>query len=438
VRFNTAHMSPEELESAVNVVRSVSPHLAVLVDTKGPNIRTCGVKTPLKIKKGETMLLSGVPDKGDVCVNYAPFADEVPVGSRIVCDDGAASFEVIGKKGKCLVLQAQFTSVVMDRKSINVPNVSLKAPALTDKDRVFIKEAVRLGIDFIAHSFVRNAADVTAVRKALGEEGKDVAIIAKIENREGVDNLDEILDVADGIMVARGDLGIEIPLEEIPAIQKMMIRKAMERAKPVITATQMLQSMENSPLPTRAEVSDVANAVYDGTDAVMLSGETAHGKYPREAVAMMNRIVEQAEGAAKNFLMSMDKVPEDHRASAYIIDAAVSSCDYLPVKALVLTTLKGRSARLCSSTRKHMPIVAATPKASTKRQLALSYGVFPFLATYSDDPFKQASDAIEIVRPYLQNSDLVMILGKHGKHIPKNNMCCLARLKDLGDSERQK
>lgn len=426
VRFNTAHMSTEELERAVKIVREASPCLAIMVDTKGPNIRTCGIEKPIEVKKGEKILLGK-----SFSVSYPSFAEEVPVGGRIVCDDGAAAFDVVGKEGQSLVLEARFDSVINDRKSINVPNVSLKAPTLTEKDRVFIREAVRLGIDFIAHSFVRNADDVAAVRAELGEAGRNVAIISKIENREGVDNLDAILDVSDGIMVARGDLGIEIPLEEIPEIQKRMIQKSMEKAKPVITATQMLQSMENSPLPTRAEVSDVANAVYDGTDAVMLSGETAHGRFPREAVEVMNRIVMEAEKGSRRFLMKLDAVQESKRDTAYIINAAVSACEYLPVRAIICATLSGQSARTCSTVRKHVPIVAATPNEHTGRQLALSYGVFPCLTKFCDDPFKQASDAIEIVRPYLQENDLVMVLGKHSPRVSRNNMCCLSRLKDF-------
>ncbi len=436
VRFNTAHMSTDEFEKCVRIVRSVSPYLAIMVDTKGPNTRTCGVERPIEVKKGERILLSGVPAPRAVTVNYATFADEVPVGSRIVCDDGAAAFDVIAKEGTSLVVEARFDSVIRDRKSINVPNVSLKAPTLTDKDRAFIAEAVRLGIDFIAHSFVRNAADVVAVRKELGEKGKDIAIISKIENREGVDNLDEILEASDGIMVARGDLGIEIPLEELPAIQKMMIRKCMEKAKPVITATQMLQSMEASPVPTRAEVSDVANAVYDGTDAVMLSGETAHGRFPREAVEMMSRIVMQAENAENGYRMKLEKVPESRRDTSYIINAAVGSCDYLPIKSIVCATLTGTSARLCSATRKRVPIVASTPNEFVMRQLSLSYGVFPALAEFSDDPIRQASGAISVVRPYLQDDDLVMLLGKHSPVVARNNLCCLTRLADLEDFRR--
>jgi len=431
VRLNTAHMSPAEMENVIGIVRSVSPWLAVMVDTKGPNIRTCGITTPVKVKKGAKVLLSGVPGKGVICVNYAPFASEVPVGSRIVCDDGAAAFDVVDKEGDNLVLRACFDCVVPDRKSINVPNVSIKAPALTAKDKLFLKESVRLGVDLIAHSFVRNAADIAAVRKALGKAGKEIAIIAKIENREGVDNIDEILQAADGIMVARGDLGIEIPLEEVPGIQKMLIHKAMDAAKPVITATQMLQSMENSPAPTRAEVNDVANAVYDGTDAVMLSGETAHGKYPREAVEMMNRIVTQAEKAPSRFFTKLQEVPEKERRTAYIINAAVSACDHLPVKAIACTTLSGVSARVCSATRKRVPIVVSTPNPVVMRQLALSYGVFPVLAEFSEDIVVQAKEALVVLRKHLRRKDLVMVLMKHRPKAKRNNTCCLVPLEEL-------
>jgi len=205
----------------------------------------------------------------------------------------------------------------------------------------------------------------------------------------------------------------------------------------VITATQMLQSMENSPLPTRAEVSDVANAVYDGTDAVMLSGETAHGKFPREAVEMMNRIVAQSENASKQFLMKLDKVADSQRKAAYIINAAVNACDYLPVKAIVCATLSGKLARICSTTRKHVPIVAATPNETTLRQLALSYGVFPAVADYREDPFDQARDAVGIVKRHLQDSDLVIVIAKHAPSVPRSDMCCLARLGDFAARKKE-
>jgi len=438
VRLNTAHMALEELGKAVAIVRSVSPKLAVLVDTKGPNIRTCGIEQDISLKKGEVIRVSGKPGANRVTVNYDPFAEEVPVGSRLVCDDGAAAFRITGKKAGCLIAEALFDCVLRNKKSINVPDVSLHAPALTDRDREFLAGSVKYGVDFIAHSFVRNASDIKEVRKALGKAGKDIAIIAKIENREGVDNLDEILEVADGIMVARGDLGIEIPLEEVPAIQKMMIDKAMHLAKPVITATQMLQSMENSPAPTRAEVSDVANAVYDGTDAVMLSGETAHGRYPREAVAMMSRIAIEAEKAPMQFFTrTRENVPEPDQ-SAFVIAAAMRSTEFLPVKAIICSTLSSDSARTCSAFRKRIPIIALTPHETTMRKMALNYGVTPVLTYFSESCFDQFDQALHFLKSAesgLKNSDLVAFIAKNSRTVAKNNLLCLATVKELLDGQ---
>ena len=434
VRLNTAHMAPEELEGIVADVRAVSPQLAVMVDTKGPNIRTCGIEADIALKKGATVRISGRPGPDRIAVNYEPFADEVPVGSRIVCDDGAAAFRVTGREDGCLVAEALFDCVVRNRKSINVPDVSLKAPALTDRDREFLAEAVRLGVDFIAHSFVRSAADIHEVRKALGEGGADIGIIAKIENREGVNNVGEILAAADGVMVARGDLGIEIPLEEVPAIQKQIIHAARMQAKPVITAMQMLQSMEDSPVPTRAEVSDVANAVYDGTDAVMLSGETAHGRFPREAVEMMNRIVLQAEAAPMQFFTRLRDVPEVRKETAYILAAAMRSVDFLPVRAILCSTLSGVSARACSAVRERVPVYALTPRASVMRRLALSYGVFPLLSELDSSREGQLARMTQCLRDEcadLGGGDLVMMLAKHSDKASRNNLCCLATVDEL-------
>ncbi len=436
VRMNSAHMKLEFFAEFVRHVREVSPNLAVMIDTKGPNIRTCDVAdSGVALKKNDRIRVSGTPGSdGRICVNYAAFADEVPVGSRIVCDDGAVEMKVVGKEADYLDAELCFDCVVENRKSVNVPDVALKAPALSGRDREFLAAAVALQCDFVAHSFVRNAADITAVRAALGEAGKKIKIIAKIENREGVAHIDEILRAADGIMVARGDLGIEIPLEEVPAIQKQLIAKAREFAKPVITATQMLQSMTHSPLPTRAEVSDVANAVYDGSDAVMLSGETAHGQYPLLAVEMMRKIVCEAERAPEEFFPELAASQEEHSAANFLLLAAVKSPDSIPVKAIVSSTLSGRSARLCSAFRPKIRIYAPTPDEITMRQLALSYGVFPVPVPFDATPETQAVLAISSIvdpRHLLKDEDLVAVLGKFSNCQARNNLLCISSFGEL-------
>jgi len=433
-RMNSAHMTLAEMENVTSAAREVAPELAVMLDTKGPNIRTCNIpQEGIPLKKGDVLRLSGMPGTdGRIQVSYPPFAQEVPSGSRIVCDDGAAAFRVIGKEEDCLLLEALFDCVLQNHKSINVPDVALKAPALTEKDREFLAAAVRLQCDFVAHSFVRSADDVREVRQALGEAGRDIAIIAKIENREGVAHLKEILQAADGIMVARGDLGIEIPLEKVPEIQKNMIHEARLFAKPVITATQMLQSMESAPTPTRAEVSDVANAVYDGTDAVMLSGETAHGKFPAESVAMMRRIVMEAERAPRKFFPVLEKNPDVMSETGFILSAAVKSLELLPVQAIICSTLNGRSARVCSAYRPLVPVYAPTPCPSTMRKLSLSYGTFSTQVAYQDTPQLQVREALK----HLQGNDLpgdmlLALVGKHHPNDPRNNLLCISTLDKL-------
>ncbi len=435
-RLNSAHMSVDDVQKMVSLIRSVSPKLAILLDTKGPNIRTCGMTDEgLSLKKGQVIKISGVEgNDGRVCVNYAPFAKEVPIGSRIVCDDGAAKFHVTGKSGACLLCTVDFDTVLKNRKSINVPDVSLKAPSLTEKDKEFLKEAVVQKVDFIAHSFVRDANDVLAVRQALGDAGKAIKIIAKIENREGVTNIDEILASADGIMVARGDLGIEIPLEEVPGIQKKLIFKARMYGKPVITATQMLQSMVSAPAPTRAEVSDVANAVYDGSDAVMLSGETACGKYPCESVEMMRNILVEAEKAPHEFFTEILDNIKECDASVCLLGTAVRVTKILPITAIVCSTLSGDSARSCSAFRPNVCVFAATPSETTMRQLALSYGVFSSLVDFDPTPETQVSSALESVSTKdlkFDKKDQIALLGKMSPVIEKNNLLGIISIDEL-------
>ena len=299
VRMNTAHATEEGIRTIVKNVRAVSPHIGIMIDTKGPEVRTTGVEEPIHYNIGDVVRIFGRPEMETshdiVNLSYRDIAADVKVGDDILFDDGELDMKVVDIQGPMLVAEVQNEGVLGSHKSVNVPGEHIDLPALTEKDRKNIELAIELDIDFIAHSFVRNAADVKAVQDILDAHNSDIKIISKIENQEGVDNIDEIINACYGIMIARGDLGIEVPIEKIPGIQRRIIAKCVKAQKPVIVATQMLHTMIKNPRPTRAEVTDIANAIFYRTDALMLSGETASGKYPLEAVQTMARIAEQAE-----------------------------------------------------------------------------------------------------------------------------------------------
>jgi pyruvate kinase len=379
VRLNTAHLDIPVAAKIVAHIRAVSDRVGILLDTKGPEVRTCNMTAAIQLKTGDRIEIGTfhTPVNG-FQVSYSGFAEEVPIGSHVLIDDGLMALSVTGKTCDTLICTALNDGEIKNKKGVNVPGVKLDLPTLTEKDAEFIDWATRNEVDFIAHSFVRCREDVLAIQGILDLRRSPIKIIAKIENRAGVDNLESILDVAHGIMVARGDLGIEIPAEQVPGVQKQMIQTCIRRIKPVITATQMLQSMVDNPRPTRAEVSDVANAIYDGTDAIMLSGETAYGKFPIEAVQMMANIAHTVESQKESLLatlpvhqQSAEVMPRNHLAKA-----AVSCSAALPVKAIVTSTRAGITARICASYRGRVPILALSEQMSTVRQLSLSYGVY--------------------------------------------------------------
>jgi pyruvate kinase len=378
-RFNTAHITTESALTMVNNVRSVSDHIGILVDTKGPEIRTKGIEKPIDVKEGDIVRIKGgdgVADHETFYVNYDFFPRDIPVGNQILIDDGDLGMEVIEKTDDCLVCRVGNTGQIKNKKSINTPGISVDLPSISQKDVEFIEFAAKNDVDFIAHSFVRNKKDVQAVQDILDTFNSKVKIIAKIENLDGVNNIDEILEVAYGIMVARGDLGIEIPAEKIPSIQRKLIKKAVQQKKPVIIATQMLHSMIENPRPTRAEVSDVATAIYDRTDAIMLSGETAYGNYPIEAVKVMSKIALEVE-AAKDKRNDLPVPRLDNETSAFLAEAAVLASKELKVNAIVTDTLTGKIARYIAAFRGALPVFAKCHNGRVKRELALSYGVFP-------------------------------------------------------------
>ncbi|MEG1643558.1 MAG: pyruvate kinase [Bacteroidales bacterium] len=382
VRMNTAHASHDGFEKLINNVREVSNRIAILMDTKGPEIRTTELTDGKSIpfNTGDHVKITGNPESQTnrecISVTYPGFVNDLQVGSDILIDDGDLELCVIEKTDEYLLCEVQNDAVLGNHKSINVPGVRINLPSLTEKDRKNILYAIEKDIDYIAHSFVRNRQDVLDIRQILDTYGSDIRIIAKIENQEGVDNIDEILEVADGIMIARGDLGIEVPQERLPGIQRILIKKCILAKMPVIVATQMLHSMINNPRPTRAEVTDVANAIYYRTDALMLSGETAYGKYPVEAVKTMTKIAAQAEKdkvAENDIQIPLDDNSND--VTAFLAKQAVKATSKLNIRAIITDSFSGRTARNLSAFRGKYPVLAICYKEKTMRHLALSYGI---------------------------------------------------------------
>ena len=390
VRMNTAHATKEGMTQVIKNVRTVSPHIGILIDTKGPEVRSTTVKEPISYKTGDVVKVFGRPEMETthdiVNVSYKDFCRDVHEGDHILFDDGALDMLVMENTGPMIVAQVQNDGVLGSRKSVNVPGVHIDLPAITERDRSNILFAIEQDIDFIAHSFVRSAADVKAVQDILDEHNSDIKIISKIENQEGVDNIDEIIEASYGIMVARGDLGIEIPLECIPGIQREIIRKCVLARKPVIVATQMLHSMITQPRPTRAEVTDIANAIYMRTDALMLSGETATGKYPIEAVKTMSTIAEQAERDRQR--LSGFDIPLSANCSQkeYLAHAAIDSTRRLGVAGIIADSMTGEVVRYLASFRGPKPILAICYRDKTQRLLNLSYGVIPVFQQDANSP----------------------------------------------------
>jgi len=378
VRLNTAHMSHEDALQVINNTRAVSEKIGLLLDTKGPEIRTCGAVQELAVKCGDKIRLRGAPGQLShddvICVSHGDFVKDVPVGSSVLIDDGDIALTVEAEDGDYLVCRVENDGVIKPRKSINIPSVHVTLPALSEKDREFIRFAADNDLDFIAHSFVRNKEDVLAVQEILDEKKSPIKIISKIENSEGVENLGEILDHSYGVMIARGDLAVEIPTERIPLIQKQIITTCVERRRPVIVATQMLHSMITSPRPTRAEVSDVANACLDHADAVMLSGETANGKYPELAVQMMSKIINEVEANHSNFINI--GYTDQNIITAYLAKAAVKAALRLNTKAIIADSLTGKSILALAAYRGNNVIYAQIYDRRVMRQLSLSYGVY--------------------------------------------------------------
>ena len=422
-RLNFSHGSHEEHKGRMDLVKKLREELnmptAILLDTKGPEIRTGKFDVPeVFLEEGQTFTITMkdvIGDKERCTVSYKGLANDVKPGDTILIDDGLVGLTVKEVNNDNIVCEVQNSGIVKNHKGVNVPGVKVNLPAITEKDRSDIEFGIEQGIDFIAASFVRKVSDVLAIREILEENNAEhIKIISKIENQEGVDNLDEIIEVSDGIMVARGDLGVEIPTEEIPVVQKLMIKKCNEAGKPVITATQMLDSMIRNPRPTRAEVTDVANAIYDGTDAIMLSGETAAGKYPVEAVKTMATIAKRAEETMRN---RRDKINKSKNVTDAISYATCTTAMDLEAKAILSSTASGHTARMVSKFRPDCPIVATTSNESVRRQLALTWGVLPLMREKSANIDQVIVNSIEAAKTsnYVSKDDVVVITAGGGE-----------------------
>ena len=421
-RINSAHVTTESAAKVVENVRKVSDRIAIIIDTKGPEIRVTGMapgfETGIKVSRGDMIRIKGSetnePSNNEVVYdNDSSIYKDVPVGAAILIDDGELEMEVTEKKDDELICRVKNNGVIKPRKSVNIPNVPINLPSVTERDFEFINWAIDMDIDFIAHSFVRKKEDVLAVKKIIEERNSTIKIISKIENQEGVNNIDEILDETYGIMVARGDLGVEIPAERIPGTHRFLVNKCIESKIPVIIATQMLHTMISNPRPTRAEISDVANAIYQRVDAVMLSGETANGDYPVEAVETMARVAAEVEKDHSNPNIEMNLVRINNEITAQLCRSAVRATLNLPVKAIVIDTLSGRTGRYLAAFRSQKPVFAVCYRKSVMRHLAISYGIH---AIYSEPSINHEGFLLSILyyleeKKWLSKEDLIVVLG---------------------------
>lgn len=430
-RLNFSHGTHEEHGRRISSIRraagEVGKNVAIMLDTKGPEIRLGYFKEePVVLSEGDRVTLTTQDIKGDkerIPITYPGLPGDVREGDTILVADGLIGLKVLSATETeipCVVVNGgELTS----QKGVNVPGVAINLPAITEKDIQDIKFGIEQRLDFIAASFVRKAGDVLAIRQILEEAGADLDIISKIESREAVNNLDEIIKVSDGVMVARGDLGVEIPVEEVPLVQKAIIERCNRAGKPVVTATQMLESMIHNPRPTRAEASDVANAIFDGSDAVMLSGETAAGKYPVETVETMARIAERSEAALhyEEMLGKKRTVSPQRTVTDAISYATCATAQDLGAAAIITSTESGHTAKMVSKYRPRAPIVAVTPHVHVLRKLALTWGVQPLLAGVRSNTDEMMSVAIEVSLSagLIKGGDLVVITagvpaGMHG------------------------
>lgn len=420
-RFNFSHADHEEHFGRLKTIRKLREELGVpvatLLDTKGPEVRICTFKDNKKInlQEGQTFTLTTRAIEGDetqVAISFPNLIYDVEIGTKILIDDGLVEMEVKEMTATDIICTVKNNGVISNKKGLNVPGVHLSMPFISDKDRDDILFAIEQKYDFIAASFVSTADDVKEIRKILNKHNSQTKIIAKIENYHGVEHIDAIIEAADGIMIARGDMGVEIPYEEVPVIQKMIIKKVYNAGKQVITATQMLDSMMKNPRPTRAETTDVANAIYDGTSAIMLSGETANGSYPVEALKTMVKIATRAEADIdykKRFRML--EATQSPDITDAISRATVTTAHELNAKIIITVTTSGKTARMISRYRPECPIICCTIDPIVCRQLNMAWGVTPLLMDVEHDTFELLNHAVKAVEDagYLNNGELAVL-----------------------------
>ncbi|MEW6574205.1 MAG: pyruvate kinase [Bacillota bacterium] len=429
-RVNMSHGTQEEHSRRIRLLRSVAgrlgKNLGILIDIRGPRIRLGEFEAgPLQLEAGEEVEL--IPEnvagtRRRIPINYKGLVRDVRPGNLILMADGLVSLRVLDATDKGVLCRVETGGEVAARKGVNLPGIKVNLPSLTEKDINDIRFAVAENVDFIALSFVRKTEDVLTARRLLEEADADIGIIAKIENWEGLENLSNILKVVDGVMVARGDLGLEIPTEEVPLAQKRIIEEANAAGKPVITATQMLESMVHNTRPTRAEASDVANAIFDGTDAVMLSGETAIGRYPVEAVAVMSKIAARTEESLPfGEILNRRKASSRHTVTDAISFATCATAQDLGAAAIITATQTGYTARMVAKYRPRAPIVAVTPHLKAAMRLSIVWGVLPLLIRRIESTDQMIQEAVEaaISAGYINSGDLVVItagvpVGVHG------------------------
>jgi pyruvate kinase len=421
IRINTAHQTPDQSLMVVNNIRKVSTKTPIVIDTKGPEIRTTETVEDIIVSAGDTIKMAGNASKKSnrecISVDCPDIVSMLDVGKNIMIDDGDIELLVIGKEKDFLICEVRNSGIIKSRKSVNLPGTFVNLPSLTDKDREYIHFAIKHNIAYIAHSFVRNKEDVLDIQKILNEHNSEVKIIAKIENQQGVDNIDEILENVSGIMIARGDLAIEVPAEKIPGIQTMLINKSIRQKKSVIVATQMLHSMISNPRPTRAEISDIATAVFFGADAIMLSGETAVGKYPVESVRIMAKTAREAE-KVRTSVFEREILPHDNPISVFLSNTAVRSILELNTKAIITDTDTGKTARYLAAFRGKTTIYAQCYDERVVRELGIVYGVYAdFMeVTTSKKTFIKRTLNRLIERGEMSPDNLIAVLaGNFGK-----------------------
>ncbi|WP_195986306.1 pyruvate kinase [Clostridium sp. D53t1_180928_C8] len=435
-RLNFSHGTHETHKDKIELIKKIRTNLntptAIMLDIKGPKIRTHNfINDGVKLKTGQDFAFvcdkEILGDNKSCSITYEELYKDVNIGGTILVDDGLLSFEIIDIQGKNIICKVLNDGIIKNHKGVNVPNVSINLPSVTEKDKDDLIFGCKMGVDFVAASFVRKASDVLEIRDLLNSNnGKNIQIIAKIESQEGVNNIDPILSVADGIMVARGDMGVEIPIERVPIIQKNIIKKCNEAGKIVITATQMLDSMIRNSLPTRAEACDICNAIFDGTDAIMLSGESASGLYPIEAARTMSKIAKETEAHLDyNYLNQRLKEPAMYDFAEAISYSTCRTSNVLNAKAIVAATNSGSTAKLVSKYKPKCPIIAITPHSDVMRGLSLNFGVLPILCQQfatTDDILTEAKTVVKNLNIAQEGDDIIVAAGMPTNYTGGTNM----------------